>query len=139
MASNFVFEDKDRVGQWVADQVEQTASWGDFYAMGVEDGNGEILAGVVFNNFNGSNATAHIAVKRFTRLFPGLIEHAFNYAFNQNKLNRVTGLVEADNEKALRLDWHIGFEVETTLRKGGAKGQDMIVLVMWPERCRWIQ
>ena len=127
------------MGQWVADQVEQTASWGDFYAMGIEDDKGEILAGVVFNNFNGSNATAHIAVKRFTRLFPGLIEHACNYAFNQNKLNRLTGLVEADNEKALRLDWHIGFEVETTLRKAGSKGQDMIVLVMWPERCRWIQ
>lgn len=137
MKSRLVFDKKDLIGAWVANEVEQTASWGSFYAMGIMRGK-EVLAGVVFNNFNSCNVTAHIAVKRFTKLFPELIKHAFFYAFKQNNLLRVTGLVESDNKKSLALNKHIGFEKETIMKKAGAKGQDIIVLVMWPENCRWV-
>jgi RimJ/RimL family protein N-acetyltransferase len=135
----FIFDDKERVGLWVAKEVEQTASWGSFYAMGIEL-DGDLVSGIVFNNFNGSNATAHIAVKRFTKLFPELLHHAIKYAFKENKLKRLTGMVEADNEKALKLDKHIGFEHEFTMRMAGNNGKDLIVLVLWPDKCqRWLK
>ena len=50
-----IFDDKERVGAWVAEQVEQRAEWGSFYAMGAEV-DGKIVSGVVFNNFNECNA-----------------------------------------------------------------------------------
>lgn len=127
-----VFNDKEKVGQWVADQVDQTGSWGDFYAMGAEV-NGELVSGVVFNNFNESNSTCHIAVSKPTKLFLELLDHAFVYAFQQCKLKRLTGLVASDNHKALRLDKHIGFVEEGVMRQAGRQGQDIITLVMWPE------
>jgi L-amino acid N-acyltransferase YncA len=135
VASRLVFDDKERVGAWVAEQVEQTASWGDFYAMGVER-DGELVCGVVFNNFNDSNATCHIAVTQMTKAFSELLNHAAAYAFVQCKLRRLTGLVESGNEKALRLDKHIGFVEEAVMKQAGAKGQDVIVLVLWPENFR---
>lgn len=131
-AASLVFDDKERVGAWVADQVEQTSSWGDFYAMGAE-ANGEIVSGVVFNNFNESNSTCHIAVSKPNRLFLELLDHAYSYAFGQCKLKRLTGLVAADNHKALKLDKHIGFVEEGVMAKAGRQGQDIITLVLWPE------
>lgn len=133
--SRLIFDDKDRVGAWVADQVEQMSSWGDFYAMGAER-DGELVAGVVFNNMTDSSATCHIAVSKPTKIFSELLDHAYMYAFHTCKLLRLTGLVGADNDKALRLDKHIGFVEEGVMRKAGTGGEDIIVLVLWPENYR---
>lgn len=130
-ASSLVFDDKARVGDWVAEQVDQDSSWGDFYAMGAE-ANGELVSGIVFNNFNESNATCHIAVSKPNKLFIELLDHGYVYAFGQLKLRRLTGLVAADNHKALKLDRHIGFIEEGVMQQAGNKGQDIIMLVMWP-------
>ena len=136
--ANLVFDDKSRVGQWVADQVEQTAAWGDFYAMGVER-DGDLVAGIVFNSFNGHNATAHIAVTRPSRALLTLLHHAADYAFRQCGLKRLTGLVDVSNTKAARLDEHIGWEKEFVMRSAGADGGDLQVYVLWPDKCRWLR
>lgn len=129
---NLIFDDKDRVGKWVAEKVDQVSSWGDFYAMGAEV-KGEIVSGVVFNNFNEANSTCHIAVSKPNRLFLELLDHAYGYAFGQCGLKRLTGLVASDNHKALKLDKHIGFVEEGVMRQAGRQGQDVIMLVLWPE------
>jgi len=134
-SSVLVFDEKERVGDWVANQVGQVSSWGDFYAMGAEL-KGELVAGVVFNNFTGSSATAHIAVSKPTKGLMELLDHAFVYAFKTCELRRVTGLVEVENEKALILDKHIGFIEEGVMHEAGTDGQDIIVLVLWPENYR---
>lgn len=136
--SQLIFHDKHRVAHWVANKVEQEASWGSFYAMGIESG-GVLVAGIVFNNMNGSNATVHVAVTKANKLLPKLIEHGCNYAFCQCGLRRLTGLVEADNKKALAFDRHLGFEEEFVMKQAGSQGQDMVVLVMWRDSCRWIK
>lgn len=133
--SRLIFDEKERVGSWVADQVGQRSTWGSFYAMGAEV-NGELVSGVVFNNFNESNATAHIACSKPNKLFLELLDHSALYAFKHCGLKRLTGLVEADNEKALKLDQHIGFEIEGVMRQAGSTGQDVIVLVLWPHNFR---
>ncbi len=133
-----VFDQKVRVGTWVADQVDQTGSWGDYFAMGIED-KGEIIAGIVFNNMNEANATAHIAISKASRLVPKLLEHAAEYAFNQCGLLRLTGMVEDSNTKALIFDRHIGWEHEFTMRKAGKLGEDLHVLVLWPDKCQWLK
>lgn len=133
--SRLVFDDKDRVGSWVADQVGQSCTWGEFYAMGAEV-NGELVSGLVFNNIMETNATCHIACSKPNKLFLELLDHGFLYAFQSCKLRRLTGFVEANNHKALKLDQHIGFEIEGVMKEAGTGGQDMIVLVLWPENYR---
>lgn len=132
-----VFDQKEAIGAWVAQQVGQTCEWGSFYALGVVR-DGEIIAGVVFNNFNGANATCHIAVSRFSRAMPLLIEHSCKYAFDFCKLKRLTGMVPSNEPKILAFDKHLGFEEEFVM-KDGAPGADMHVLVMWPDKCRWLR
>lgn len=132
-----IIDQKERFGAWVAEQVEQTASWGSFYAMGIEL-DGEIVAGVVVNNYNGANATCHIAVARPTRELPKLIAAVCDYAFRQCGLKRLTGMVPASKPKVLAFDKHLGFEEEFVMPCAAADGGALVVLVMWPEKCRWI-
>jgi RimJ/RimL family protein N-acetyltransferase len=135
--AELVFDQKERIGAWVAQQVGQTSSWGGFYAMGITQGD-EVIGGVVFNNFNGANATCHIAISKYTRLTPDLIAHACKYAFNHCGLKRLTGMVPSNEPKILAFDKHLGFEEEFVM-KDGAPGADMHILVMWPDKCRWLR
>lgn len=133
--SRLVFDDKQRVADWVSDQMPNGAAWHDYYAMGAEV-NGDLVCGIVFEEYNGHNANVHIAVSKPTKLFLDLLDHAFVYAFQTMGVQRLTGLVEADNHKALRLDLKIGFQVEATMTAAGSSGQDVIILVLWPENYR---
>lgn len=134
--AHLVFDQKERVGAWVAAKVGQTGSWGDFYAMGIEQ-DGAIITGFVFNNFNGANATCHVAIDKPNRLLPELLRHASHYAFNLCGLKRLTGMVPSNEPKVIAFDKHIGFEEEFVM-KDGAPGADMHILVMWPHTCPWL-
>tara|TARA_R100000329_G_scaffold54013_1_gene49339 strand:- start:2178 stop:2645 length:468 start_codon:yes stop_codon:yes gene_type:complete len=134
--SRLIFDDISRVGEWVADQMPDGASpWHEYYAMGAE-ANGDLVSGIVFENMNGYNANVHIAVSKPTKLFLELLDHAFIYAFQTCGLRRLTGLVEADHIKALHLDLHIGFRIEAVMKGAGSSGQDLLILVLWPENYR---
>jgi|TARA_B110000977_G_scaffold1268_1_gene1811 RimJ/RimL family protein N-acetyltransferase len=133
--TGLIFDDKERVGAWVADKVTQSCTWGSFYAMGAEV-DGQIVSGVVFNNFNECNATGHIALSKPNKLFLELLDHAFTYAFEACGLRRLTVLVESDNSKSLKFVKRIGFLEEGAMKQAGSAGQDMIVLVLWPENYR---
>jgi len=135
--AQLVFDQSARVGEWVAERVDQRGSWGDFYAMGVEQ-DGQIVAGVVINNYNGANATCHIAIDKRTKKLVELFQHVCNYAFNYAKLKRLTGMVPTNEPHIIAFDKHLGFEEEFVM-KDGAPGADMMVLVMRPETCRWLR
>lgn len=135
--AELVFDQKLRVGAWVAQKVGQEASWGSFYAMGIEQ-DGKIIAGIVFNNFNGANATCHVAVDKPNRKLVELLRAAADYAFNQCGLKRLTGMVPSNEPHVLQFDKNLGFEEEFVM-KDGAPGADMHVLVLWPDKCRWLR
>lgn len=135
----YVFDEKARVGKWVSEQIDNgLGSWGEFYAMGVEK-DGELVAGVVVNEYNGSNAACHIAVTKPGKYLIQLFRYVADYAFNHCKLNRLTGAVPSNNQKALKFDKHLGFEEEFVMKKAAAGGHDLHILVVWPENCRWLQ
>ena len=135
--AQLVFDQKERVGAWVAEKVGQTGTWGSFNAFGVVSGQ-EVIAGVVINNFNGANATCHIAIERFTKLIVPLFEAVCDYSFRQCGLKRLTGMVPTNEPKVIEFDKHLGFEEEFVL-KDGAPGADMQILVLWPTNCRWLK
>jgi RimJ/RimL family protein N-acetyltransferase len=135
--AELIFDQKQRVGDWVAQKVGQIGDWGGFYAMGIEQ-DGVIVAGIVMNNFNEVNATCHIAVDKPSRAMIRLFEAFCDYAFNHCKLKRITGMVPSNEPKILAFDKHLGFEEEFVM-KDGAPGADMHVLVMRPDTCRWLR
>lgn len=99
---------------------------------------GELNAVVVYDTFSESDCYIHIASdgsKRWaTRTF---FFHAFHYPFVQCDLPRVTGLVPAKNEAALRFDLKLGFQVEGRSPEA-APGDDVIILGMLRRNCVFI-
>jgi hypothetical protein len=130
--------DRERVGEWVAKRVGQLVDWGGFAAIGLLDDKLEnLVAAGLLNNITATNANAHIAFDGKYALKRVLIRAFFDYAFNVLRLERLTGLVDADNEDALRFDYHIGFKHEFTIKNGN--GGDVMMLVMHRDDCRWIK
>ena len=137
--SRLIFDDKERVGAWVADRVGFFSPFGGFYAMGAEL-DGELTSGVVVQSWTNTTAIAHLAVSKPTKLMAELFDHTIAYVFGQLGLRRLTAYVDADNEKSLKLTSHIGFVDEAILQGAGDNGVDIHVRVLWPQNyCRGIR
>lgn len=130
MPDTLVFDDRHRVAEMVAAELETSNNWGEFYAMGVARGE-TMVAGIVFTDIGRTNAACHIAVKSATRLLPALLDAAVDYAFRQLGLRRLTAAINADNVRSLRLNKRIGFSDEAILREAGSDGQDLVIRVLW--------
>ena len=108
-------------------------------ALGVEE-NGQLIAGVVFNLYNGPSICMHVAaVPGKAWLTKDFLYRCFAYPFIQLKCNRVTGLVRVDNLQAQNFDEKLGFVREGVLRKAATDGTDMIIYGMLKEECRWLE
>lgn len=125
------------VVEWVAKKTNEFGNFGCAVGIGWRK-NSEIVAGVVFNDFNGVNIQMHVASDGSKRwLTREFLWTVFDYPFHQAKVDRITCLVGEGNKAARKFNEHIGFERETTLRSAHPTG-DFLVYVMWKERCKWI-
>lgn len=107
--------------------------------LGLEE-DGELVAGVLYEGFNGQNVWMHVAAepggKWLTRAF---LEICFDYPFNQMGVKRVSGYVEAKNSAARRFDEHLGFRQEAVLSGAASDGGDVILYAMRREDCRYLK
>jgi RimJ/RimL family protein N-acetyltransferase len=132
-----VYGRDEEVAEWVGKRLDED-NFCQTAAIGVEE-NGKLIAGVVYNLYNGPSICMHVAAE------PGKIWLSknslfkfFAYPFIQLGCNRVTGLVRVDNIEARRFDEHLGFVQEGVIRKGATDGTDMILYGMLKEECRWL-
>tara|TARA_R110000868_G_scaffold69515_2_gene204580 strand:- start:4210 stop:4698 length:489 start_codon:yes stop_codon:yes gene_type:complete len=128
------------VVDWVADHMKRGEGYGLSTGIGlVKDG--ELVAGVVYNEYNHCNINMHVAAIGRDWLTREYLWTCFDYPFNRCKVRRITGFVEDDNAAALRFDEHLGFKYETRLKDAYIHDDrvgDIIVLVMRREDCRWL-
>ena len=135
--AELVLYDKERVADWVAGRVGQGCTWEGYNAFGVES-DGNLIAGVVVHQINGANAFCHIAVDKPTKAMFKLFEVIADYSFRQLGLKRLTGLVPSNEPHIVKFDVKLGFEIEAVL-KDAAVDADLVVLVLWADKCRWLQ
>lgn len=137
MGKSVVVGQKERVGAWVAERVRARSGWANYEAIGLEL-DGELVAGVVFDSYvEGARCCMHVAGEGRTWLNREYLWFCFHYAFEQMGCKVVVGLVNADNEDALRFDRHLGFE-EVARIPDGAGDCDLVVLAMQRKKCRWL-
>lgn len=120
------------VARWVMDKVGAYTER--MTALGWEV-DGVIVAGTAFENYNGNNMFGH---QRIDKAPPR--EYWFcvaDYIFSHCGCKRFTATVESDNIQAIRLNKHIGFEIEATLKDAGYNG-DLLIMVLWPKKCKML-
>jgi len=100
---------------------------------------GQIIAGLVYENYNGRNIEMHIATdgsrQWMTRYFRWA---AFDYPFNQLGVERVTAVTASSNIPALQLNDRLGFKTEAVL-VGAHPDGDLIIKCMRRADCRYIE
>jgi RimJ/RimL family protein N-acetyltransferase len=100
---------------------------------------GDLIGGVLYDGYTGNNIFMHVAgldgVNWVNRNF---VKAAFGYPFKQLNCNRISGWVDASNQKARRLDEHLGFKQEAVLEGVARDGGDVIIYRMWKHECRFI-
>ena len=98
-----------------------------------------LVAGVLYEGFNGSNVWMHVAAEPGARwMTRDFLRYAFHYPFNEMNVKRISGYVEASNMKARKCDEHLGFKREAILRGAASDGGDVFIYVMTKEMCRYV-
>lgn len=132
-----VTDQPDRVAEFVGDSLG-VSGFANYTAIGLED-DGELIAGVLFDYYNGASINMHVAAIPGRRwLTREYLRFCFWYPFEQLGCKRITGLVPASNKDAQRFDEHLGFELEATLKDAAPDG-DVLVYRMFRDQCKWLQ
>ena len=125
----------EQVCYWVA-----ARTGGEYYGGGVGIGwvqDGRLIAGAMFDNYNGSTVQGHVALD--TQITPRKWLHfCFRYVFDQLKVKKLVGLVDSTNEKAVRYDKHLGYVLEAVIKNGGRHG-DSLIFTMTRDQCRYLK
>lgn len=127
----------EHVCEWVASNIDKTYYSNSGQGIGIEK-NGEIVCGVLFEDYSGQSIQIHVALKEGARMTREWFNVLFNYAFNQLKVKKIIGAVDSTNVKALQFDTHIGFVIEATIKDAGKHG-DLIILTMTRQQCRFLK
>lgn len=123
------------VGRWVAQQTNGSFSAETCTALGLQKDSGEIIAGVIYENWNQRSVVAHMAVTgRLTRKFIGAI---FRYAFDQCGAAKVILPVGSSNRKSMHFVRHLGFSEECRIRDA-APGGDIVLFTLRKSDCRFL-
>ena len=126
---------KERVAKWVCDRAG--GNWECCEAIGLER-RGELVGGVIFDNYNGANIAMHCASDGTKRwLDREFLWFVFYYPFKQLGVRRITSPISEKNIAAQRFIENIGFELETTLQDAHPDG-DLLIYRMTPAMCRWL-
>ena len=87
-----------------------------------------ILAGAVFDYYNGSTVSAHIFVSGVPSKEWFVAIH--DYPFNALNVRKIVGQVSSLNSGARSLDEHLGFSEEARVKDYFGLGDDMIIYTM---------
>lgn len=98
-------------------------------------GDGKPLAGVVYDNYNGSSVSAHIWIAEGVVPSRTWLAAIFDYPFRRLGVRKIVGQVDSKNSKALRLDERFGF-VEEARIKGFFADSDLVLYTLTEADCR---
>jgi RimJ/RimL family protein N-acetyltransferase len=127
----------EHVCWWVAEKTGHSYYSNSGQGIGIEK-DGEIVCGVMFEGFNGQSIQIHVAMNPDAKMNREWIFVVFDYAFRQLKVNKIIGIVDSTNDKALRFDRHIGFVDEAVIKDAGKHG-DLCILTMTRQQCRFLK
>lgn len=122
------------IGPWVAERAGGTFSPDTMTAIGLIREN-SVLAGVMFENWNGKSIVAHMAATgRLTRTFLGVI---FQYAYEKCGVEKVILPISSANIKSSKFAKHLGFEEEARISDADPNG-DIIIYTLKKGDCRFL-
>lgn len=135
MSTRLIIDD-ERVYRFLVGQGVELPRAVDQQGIGLER-DGELVGGVMYERFNGQGVWMHCAgIGRW--ITKDLLRASFAYPFVQLGVSFIWGWVDASNEKARRLNEHLGFTPHAVLDRAAKDGGDVILYRMTREECRFL-
>lgn len=128
--------DHERVGLWLAEKTD--GEWREGATCVGLERNGEIVAAVMYDQFNGASVCMHVASTGKHWLNREFLWYAFFYPFTQMGVNVVIGLVAKENTAAVRFDEHLGFQLAAEIPEAHPSGA-LLVYTLRKADCRWLR
>lgn len=123
------------VGEWVAENTGGKYHSDSSQAIGLVKDN-ELIAGVIYENFNQKSLVCHIAITG--KLTTKYLRFIFAYPFNTCGVNKIIAPVSSQNVKSIKLVENMGFTEEGRIRDAAPDG-DIIMFTMSKNDCRFIK
>jgi RimJ/RimL family protein N-acetyltransferase len=125
----------EQVGHWVARRIRGGYFAERSKAIGLEC-NGELIAGVIYENWNHQSIWCHIAIEG--RITPAYLAAIFDYPFNVAQVEKIIVPVGSDNTQSLKMVKKMGFVEEGRIKDGRPDG-DIVFLTLARDSCRYIK
>ena len=123
------------VGAWVTAQTEGAFDPNRSTAIGLER-DGKIVAGTVYENWNGRSVVCHIAWERVT---PAYMAAVYDYAYNVANVDKIIGPISSNHTRALALVSKMGFSEEARIKDAAHDSGDIVLMTQTPDRCRFLE
>lgn len=107
--------------------------------MAVDKNTDKIVGACIMDNWTRNSVQCHFMVTSPLVLRHSFLECCFDFMFNTCGVNRVYGLVPANNEKAVKLNTHMGFTINSRLDEAFEPGVDYLIMELRRENCAFLQ
>lgn len=139
VVGNLLFGADEAVTRWCAARIPGFQISAGAKAIGVTRGS-KMLAGFVFERFNGVHVEASIAAEPGARWATRpVLRGICGYPFNTLGCKAITSVISASNLLSIKTALQFGFEGEATLRFAAHDGGDLVVMKLYRENCRWLE
>jgi len=126
------------VARWVQERAPHAQNgFRDFVAIGIER-EGELVAGVVYNEYRGHSIHASIASSTPRWASRGTLAGIFAYPFVQLNCRRITVYTGKTMIPVRQFLERLGFQQEGVVREG-FDDDDCVIYGMLKEECQWIR
>jgi RimJ/RimL family protein N-acetyltransferase len=124
-----------QVGEYVTAQTQGGFDVDRSVAIGLER-DGKIVAGTVYENWNGVSVVCHIAWERVT---PAYMAAVYDYPFNVANVDKIIGPISSNHTRALALVSKMGFSEEARIKGAAHDSGDIVLMTMTPNECRYLE
>lgn len=133
-----VTDRQSELGEWICRRLDRKYVDGEAQYIGLEIKE-KIVAVSMWAGLNGASVYSHIAIEgTLNREFFEFLWFSFYYAFEQLKVQKIIGVVESSNHKALKLDKHLGYELEAVIKDASPDG-DLHILTITKNKCKYLK
>lgn len=127
-----IVSNSEECGRWVAKKIFGT--WKGDPTIGLTS-DGEMVAGVIYENWNGKSITCHIAVQGL--MTPKYLAAIFHYPFVHLGCDTIICTVAESNEESIRLAKKLGFQEHARLPEAHPDGA-VLIFMLYRRDCRFI-
>ena len=127
----------DRDWKWVCNTMPMNRSEETSGLVAYDKATGLPLAATICDSWSPMTVNCHIIIENPIVLRHGFFEECANWIFGVCGRERIFGLVPANNEKALKLNKHLGYKELIRLTNGYRDGIDYVLMELVNTDCKF--